>query len=352
MALKSPLERLAAKPYLFQFDAAVRLLRLSATDRHKDDAIQFAAPPSLAQPAAEVLEAHPSRTGKRAKLVTTLIGLTGPSAEMPRWYTELLAQSYRQKSRAVLDFFDLLAQRLVAAFAQAGGKYRLPRSAEQAAQTGADEPIGSGILAFAGFNAPNLENRLAVGADALRHYAGFFSAHPRSSSRLASMVSDYLGRPVEIREFMGAWLPIPPDQQSRLPRGRMPGAFCALGTDAAIGTRAWDQQARFIVRIGPLTRAEFELLLPDKPRLPALVSLIRAYVGWETDFAINLILNSQDIPPLSLGAQPGAARLGWTSWIPSSTSSLKNRVMVDETMFSAEIVERLSPGRPGPTKFP
>lgn len=342
MALKSPLERLAVKPHLFRFDAAVRLLRLAAPGRARDDAISFAAPPSLAQPAAEVLEAQPAQQGQRAKLVTTLIGLTGPSAEMPRWYTELLAQSYRQKSRAVLDFFDLLAQRLVTAFAQAGAKYRLPRSAEQAAQAGVEEPIGAGILAFTGYGTQHLESRLAVGADALRHYAGFFSAHPRSSSRLATMVSDYLSRPVEIREFAGAWLPIAPDQQSRLPRGRVAGAFCALGVDAAIGTRAWDQQARFIVRVGPLSRAEFEALLPDKPRLPALVSLIRAYVGWEADFAINLVLDAREIPTLSLGGGTGAVRLGWTSWMPSSTAGLTGRAYVDETLFSADIVEKLS----------
>ncbi len=185
-------------------------------------------------------------------------------------------------------------------------------------------------------------DRLAVGADALRHYAGFFAAHPRSSSRLASMVSDYLGRPVEVREFAGAWLPIAPDQQSRLPRGRVPGAFCELGVNAAIGTRAWDQQARFIVRIGPLSRSEFEALLPDKKRLPALVSLIRAYVGWEADFAINLVLDAPQIPTLSLGGgQADAPRLGWTSWLPSSTATIRGRAYADETMFSAETVEKL-----------
>ncbi len=341
MAPLSAIERLMAKPHLFRFDAAVRLLLLARGGR-RDDAIRFAAPPSLARPAAEILEVQPGQPDKPARLVTTLIGLTGPSAEMPRWYTELLAQSHRRKSRAVLDFFDLLAQRLITAFARAAVKYRLPRSAEQAVQAGAEEPIGAGLLAFSGYGTPELEAGLAVGADALRYYAGFFAAHPRSASRLASMVADYLGRPVEIVEFAGAWLPIAPDQQSRLPRGRIPGAFCALGVDAAIGTRAFDQQARFIVRIGPLSRAAFEALLPDEPGLPALVSLIRAYVGWEADFAINLILDAREIPGLSLGSGAGGARLGWTSWIPSSTASIKGLTQVADTLFSAETVERLS----------
>jgi type VI secretion system protein ImpH len=155
------------------------------------------------------------------------------------------------------------------------------------------------------------------------------------------MVSDYLGRKVEIQEFAGAWLSVPPDQQSRLPAGRRPGAFCELGVNVAVGTRAWDQQARFIVRVGPLTRAEFEQLLPDQPKLRELVSLIRAYVGWEADFAINLVLAAAEIPPLTMSG-PGAPRLGWTTWAPSSTGVIRGRTVVDDAVFGATLVESLA----------
>jgi type VI secretion system protein ImpH len=263
---------------------------------------------------------------------------------MPRWYTELVAQSVRVRSRAIADFFDLLAQRLVTAFARAGIKYRLHRASETAAQAGTEEKIGAGILALTGFGTANLVDRLAAGADPLRHYSGFFAARPRSADRLASMVSDYLGRRAEIIEFAGAWLPVPPSEQSRMPLGRRPGAFCELGVNAAIGTRAWDQQARFIVRVGPLKRAEFEALLPDQPKLRELVSLIRAYVGWEADFAINLVLAVPEIPPLQM-AGPGVAaapRLGWTSWTPSATGFMRGRTVVDDAMFGATLVESLA----------
>jgi type VI secretion system protein ImpH len=177
----------------------------------------------------------------------------------------------------------------------------------------------------------------------LRHYAGYFSARPRSADRLASMISDYLGRAVEVREFAGAWLSIAPDQQSRLPRGRIPGAFNGLSRDAAIGTRAWDQQARFIVRVGPLNRAEFEALLPDRQRLAQAVSLIRAYVGWESDFAINLVLSVPEIPELRMaGPNIDAPRLGWTSWLPSATGALTARAVADEAIFAATLVEALN----------
>ncbi len=343
--MKSPLENLAEAPHRFRFDAAVRLLEAAQDGNSRDEVIDFAAPPALAQPVAEVVTVELATPERRARLVTPLIGLVGPSGEMPRWYTELLAQAQRQKAFAVLDFFNLLAQRLIAAFAAAGAKYRLPRSAERAAKTGTPEPIGAALLAFTGYGTPNLENRLAFSPDALRHYAGFFAAYPRSASRLASMVSDYLGRNAEVVEFAGAWLAIAQDQQSRLPQGRRAGTFCRLGVDAAIGIRAWDQQARFIVKIGPLNLAEFQALLPDQPRLKALVSLIRAYVGWEADFAVQLLLQSTEIPALKLktGLGEDSPRLGWSSWIPSGTATLRGQTKVEDAMFNAAVVEGLQP---------
>jgi type VI secretion system protein ImpH len=349
MTAKAPLERLKSLPQAFKFDAAVRLL-LAATkgaalrNGVQDDPIAFVATPVLSQPVAEVTAAEPPGAGRRARLTTPMLGLIGPSGVMPRWYTELVAQAARAKSRGIVDFFDLLGQRFIMGFARAGIKYRLHRSAETALlENNAEEPVGVALLAFTGFGTAHLADRLPAGADALRHYAGFFSTRPRSADRLGQMVSDYLGRRAEVIEFAGAWLPIPPDQQSQLPRGRLPGAFHTLGVDAAIGTRAWDQQARFIVRIGPLDRAAFEALLPDQARLRALVSLIRAYVGWETDFAINPVLAVNEIPQLRLvgAAVANAPRLGWTSWLPSSTTLLRAQETADEAMFSATLVEAL-----------
>ncbi len=343
--LFSALEALTRTPERFKFDAAVRILLAASPDVEDEDRLRFTATPSLAQPAAEITSAQPPVEGDRARIVTPLIGLTGASGVMPRWYTELVAQSVRAKSRAIADFFDLLAQRLITAFAQAGAKYRLHRSAETARFAKLEEPVGASLLALTGYATAHLSERLAAGGpDLLRHYSGFFATRPRSTDRLQSMVSDYLGRKVEIIEFAGAWLTVPPDGQSRMPKGRVAGAFNALGVNCAIGTRAWDQQARFIVKVGPLKRSEFEALLPDRQGLKELVSLIRAYVGWECDFAVNLLLSVNEIPSLQMagGNSQNAPRLGWTCWMPSTTSSLTGRTYVDQAMFGATLVESMS----------
>ena len=56
-----------------------------------------------------------------------------------------------------------------------------------------------------------------------------------------------------------------------------PGGFYQLSADATAGVRAWDQQARIVLRIGPLDLPYFERLLPHRPLLRELASLVRAW---------------------------------------------------------------------------
>ncbi|MDD2877814.1 MAG: type VI secretion system baseplate subunit TssG [Acidiphilium sp.] len=340
------LARLIRAPSRFRFGAAVRLLWLASGRRDVGEAIAFTAPTTLAHPVAEVDQAS-APVASRAKLVSRLIGLIGASSPLPRWYTELVAQANRARSPAMADFFALLAQRLVAAFAEAGTKYHPHLAAEIAQRTGiteptlAADPAGQILLALTGFNTRHLIDRLAVGAGPVQYYAGFFASRPRSADRLRALLSDWLERNVEIEEFAGGWLRLDPDSQSRLPRGRLPGQFNRLGLDCAAGARAFDQQARFLIRIGPLSHPEFEALLPDRERLHHLVSLVRAYVGMEVDFAVNLILDPDDIPLIRLGGT-AAPRLSWTGWLPSPAAAMTGRPRADQAVFNASTIEVLS----------
>jgi type VI secretion system protein ImpH len=168
-------------------------------------------------------------------------------------------------------------------------------------------------------------------------YAGLFSAWPRSADPLAAIVSDWLGRTVEVEQFAGAWLPLGRDEVSVLPSGNSPGQFCRLGVDAAIGSRAWDVQARIILHIGPLDLPGFEAMLPDRDLLRRVTSLVRAYLGFETDFAVNPILAAASVPALEIKtATP--PRLGWNSWLP--TTGLRQHD-ASEALFEAGLIEQL-----------
>jgi type VI secretion system protein ImpH len=337
----SPFARLVAEPRRFRFDAAVRVLMHAAKTSDPADAARFRSPPGLAYPPADILAVAPAADSQPPQVAAGVIGLAGVAGVLPRPYTEFVTETLRRRSPALHDFVDMLAHRFVAFFARAGAKYRLNRAAEVAASPKPDR-ASEAVLAFTGYATPHLVPRLAAGVEPLLHYAGLFAGRPRSAEKLAALVSDWLGRRVEIVQFAGAWLPLPPDQRTALAAGPRPGHWNRLGVDAAIGVRAWDLHARIILRIGPLDRAAFATLLPDRAGLQRLVSLVRAFLGFEIAFAVNPVLAGPEVPPLRLdSAGDPAPRLGWNTWIPAPEGPPLGLRRADaaDALFEAEIVE-------------
>jgi len=94
-------------------------------------------------------------------------------------------------------------------------------------------------------------------------------------------------------------------------------------------------------RVGPLELAGFATRMPDRPGLQRLVSLVRAFLGFETGFAVNPVLAGAEVPPLRLDQKSDPApRLGWNTWIPGSQPPLgTKRADAADALFEAEIVE-------------
>lgn len=347
----SPLARLAAEPERFGFDAAVRILLLAARQTDPGEVVRFRSMTGLAYPPADVLELIAKQEGVRPDMIVSVMGLTGPSGVLPRSFTETVNTTLRARSGSLRDFLDMLSHRMLALFACAGTKYRPARISEISRLAAADDdnPLIGALLSLTGYGTAHLLDRVAAGREPLMHYAGFLTTQPRSAERLRALVSDWLGRPVEVREFVGAWLPLPADQRTRLGGPGIAGQFHRLGAapgegddtaraDATIGVRAWDQQAGIVLRIGPLDREDFTALLPDRPRLESLVALVRAYLGYATGFAINPIAAPAAVPDLQLRADADPAPLlGWNTWMTAPAGSrLKD---AGEAVFEAEVVE-------------
>jgi type VI secretion system protein ImpH len=339
--------RLAAEPQRFTFDAVVRLLTFHRRRADPAGAARFTSVAGSSYPGAEVTEVQAAAATSAPRVTVGLIGLTGPVGVLPRRYSDAVVADQRARSFSLTDFLDLISHRMIAAFAAAGAKYRPHRAADAGVLTPIrqrTDPVAEVLLALTGYATPGLAERLRAGAAPLRHYAGFFSAHPRSADRLEALASDWLGRPVKVEQFAGAWMALPLDQRTRLPAGVSPGAFGQLGLDAAAGVRAWDQQARIVLRIGPLDLAYFERLLPDGPLLRELVALVRAFIGFEVGFAVNPVLARNAVPPLGMPhpGEPGAAGagplLGWNTWLPTSAVAPR-RTDAGDALFEAEIVE-------------
>jgi type VI secretion system protein ImpH len=157
----------------------------------------------------------------------------------------------------------------------------------------------------------------------LIYFGGLLAHRPRCAVGLAALLRDYLGLPVEVRQFQGQWLAIEPDKQSRLgdPQGQS-----ELGVNLVIGQRVWETQSKIRVRVGPLRYEQFLEYLPDRTPFPQrkavfeLIHLVRLYIGLEFDFDVQVILRADEVPEFQLPEGTGdGPQLGWNSWLGSQS---------------------------------
>lgn len=327
------------EPTRFSFDAAVAVLMRATGRADPGAAIRFHASTGLGFASADVTGVEP--LGASFRLTTGMLGLTGPGGLLPRPYTDLVNGEHRRRSTALAAFLDVLAQRAMAQFAAAGIKYRPHRSADAAAiadASGSEAPpadgLREGLLALTGHATPGLSERLPFGVDPLLYYAGAFATRPRSADRLGAILADWVDQEVTVEQFAGHWLEIGAAQMTRMAQAGQPGQFCQLGTEAAIGTRAWDVQSRIVLKVGPLPLEAFQALLPGGPMLARLTALTRTYLDGEVGFMVNPVLAADQVPALALG-EPAPARLGWNSWLPTSAP---RRHDADEASFASDDV--------------
>ena len=313
--------------YRFDVFQAVRVLErlfpqkrpVGRDAKPAQEVVRFRSHTSLSFPASQIYDiTRPGDADGPAEMTVAFMGLTGPAGVLPRHYTELLLERMRRKDHALREFLDLFNHRFISLFYRAWEKYRAAIGYEQTASSGEDaDPLSLCLFDLMGMGTKGLRGRLAVEDESHLFYAGLMTQHPRSASALEGLLTAYFEVPVRTIQFAGQWLPLSEEDRSRLGAGE---ANCALGVNAVLGTRVWDQQSKFALRVGPLAYGDYCRLLPSGTAFRPLVQLTRFFVGQEFDFDIQLVLRAAEVPRCRLGETgPNAPRLGWSTWLKSRT---------------------------------
>lgn len=285
---------------------------------------------SRAMTAADV-EAGEARSDARPlEMTVNFMGLTGPQGVLPLAYSQHVAARVRVGDRALRDFLDLFNHRLVSLFYRAWLRSHLAASFEAARDGDARDRITPRLHDLAGLGSAELEQRLAVPAQAVVFYAGLLAMQSRPAAALEQMLRDYFDVPVEVEQFVGAWYPLETGTQTSV--GLSLDAAGQLGLGAVAGDEVWDPQARARLRIGPLPRARYDEFLPTGSAYPALLAIARFFANDQVDFEVQLVLERDDVPACVLGADPaeGAPPLGWCTWL--KTKDMQRDP--DETVFT------------------
>ena len=330
------IDRLLEEPGAFDFFQAVRLLeRAAARSRPRnvstavgrdadprEEAVRFGALPSRAFPGSAIARAvvRPESTAgaPQTELTVAFLGLTGPAGILPHHVTSLVLSRLRERDHVLRDFFDLFHHRTISFFYRAWEKYRFAFNYERSRYDADHADLFTrGLIAITGCGTIPPQARRALADETFLFYAGLFSDQHRSALALERMLAGFLEAHVEVRQFVGHWQTLSPEDRTQLPRGlSREGQYHCLGSDAVIGERIWELQGRFRVVLGPLDYERFCDFLPTGRSLLPAVQLTRAYVGGEFDFEVQVLLEAASVPPCRLGSNSGrGARLGWDTWI-------------------------------------
>lgn len=316
---------LFAEGHRFDFFQAVRLLEiihttsgdhLTSPAQGADPAkeiVHFRSSVKLDFPASDIAQVKrkndlPAREQPKApaEMSVNFLGLAGCLGALDIPSTELVLQRESQKDTALKDFLDIFNHRLVSLLYRIRKHHRVGLGA---ASPGKDQ-VARYLYSLIGMDTPRLRGRMHVRDRALLYYAGILAQQPRSIAGLERILTDYFHVAVKTKQFVGEWCDLEEDQWTRIGES---GTNQTLGHDTVmVGTRVWDQHARFEIQLGPLGLEDFESFLPTEWRFGVLCDLVRFYVKDEFEFNVRLILKANEIPEVKLSMDPA---LSWTSWL-------------------------------------
>jgi type VI secretion system protein ImpH len=311
------LERaLLEDPNSFEFFTAVRLLERVRPGRvavggHGDpseEVVHFGVNNALAFPASEIQTLTESE-GQPASMKVNFMGVTGPSGVLPYVYTQIVHERALVKDTGLAAFLDLFHHRMISLFFVAWEKHRFTRRYER---DGSD-PLTEHLLDLGGLGLETDQRLPDIKAQSLAGYAGLLGPEPRGAVALEQLLSDYFGVNVSVEQFLGGWYSVHTQDQCALDEDTVSSQ---LGYGSLVGDEVWDPQARVRVRIGPLTRAQFDAFLPTGKAHKALRQLVRLFAHDQFEFEAQLVLRRDDVPGLELGdPDDSGERLGWSTWI-------------------------------------
>lgn len=303
---------LGERPEDFEFFEAMRLLesaypalpRFGHSTRPAEDPVRLGHAASLEFPARSIERFEPRTAERPARLYGLFLGLFGPHGPLPLHLTEHAVDRERNaKDRTLVAFADVFHHRMLSLF------YRAWADAQPTVQL--DRPdqdrFRTYVGALIGIATPHLEKRDALPDQYKRFFAGRLVAQARNAEGLTRFLEHDFGVSVRVIEFVAQWMKLPRD--AHLYMGH---SMASLGRDALLGAHVRGAQEHFRLRVGPLSRNEFNRFLPGSDALRQLVAAVRMYVGDEKGWDLQLVLQKDDVPLAHLGK---AGRMGLDTWM-------------------------------------
>jgi len=334
------ISELVKEPKKFDFVQALRLLELINATSNRSSAIKIVRHPSAPNekiqarfvsdyrmnfPVAAITKTD-SLDDNTIQFTVSGFGYTGTVGVLPYSYSYLVNLTQSNKNYGLKAFLDILQNRSVELFFQAGSKYRIAISYDRG-RFGDVDKFKKTLESYIGFSFKNLKNKLSIPDENLLYYSGFFSSSQRSIYALETILSDELGLKIHVIPFSGRWIKLVIDDQTSISNNNAEHHYSCLSKDAVLGERVWSVQNCFRILVGPINEERIYPLLPYGPDDVKIRDIVETYCGKEYEYEVQLLIEAKSVPLAQLGAgneEANQCRLGQTSWI-LATHSLIDR---------------------------
>jgi type VI secretion system protein ImpH len=303
-------------PYDIDFFQAVRRLecanperpRIGLSQQPQDDPVRFCQNVSLAFAPSTLRAYYEAKNGHSARMFVNFFGLLGTNGPMPLAITEYIYDRLRNyRDGTLAAFLDIFNHRMISLFYRAWSCNQQSVSHDRREKDAFAVYTGS----MFGIGTESFQGRDAVPDVAKLYYSGRLVCQTRNAEGLREILQDYFGIKVDIEQFVGQWIELPPPNRCRLGESTESGK---LGSTLVVGSRYWECQQKFRIKLGPMGFSDYQRMLPKGESIRRLIAWVRNYVGDGLSWDLQLILSAKEVPHISLGK---AGQLGWSTWLGS-----------------------------------
>ena len=236
------------------------------------------------------------------------LGLLGPNGPLPLHYTEWVhARSRQHQDGTLANFLDVFHHRYLTLLYRAWAQGQAAAGLDLPEQ----ETFSAYVARLTGHDPDEIrdEGRSVLSAHARLSASAHLSQEARHADGLVQTLAHFFRMPLRLEPFVLHWIAIDPGDRSRLGGT---AASSVLGGGAFAGERIPDRQGRFKLVVGPLSLARYLRFAPGGPDLPVLVEWVRAFVGIELAWELELRVFAESAPAARLQQGHG---LGWSTWL-------------------------------------
>lgn len=251
---------------------------------------------------------HERRTGNNPMCPTVRLfglGLLGPNGPLPLHCTELVRErAENHGDRTLGDFLDIFHHRYFTHMHRAWAQSQAAAGLDRAD----DETFSRYVARLTGHDPVEIRDSV-LPAHARMAASAHLGREARSPDGLAATLAHFFGVPVRVQEFVMHWIRVDEEDQCRL---GVPRLSSILGSGAIAGEMVADRQSKFRIVLGPLRLDRYLRFTPRGRDLPLLIEWVRAFVGHEFVWELELRVRHDDAPSARLEDKE---RLGWSTWL-------------------------------------